>query len=101
MSAQHTAGPWEADDVRILRAVRAEDGEAAYTKRLVALVYSNTEGGLAGNANLIAAAPELLDALVNVPLPSTIGTAEEHYRRFYAWLEGPARAAIAKATGAA
>ena len=35
----------------------------------------------------------LREALRNVPLPSTMGTAEEHYRRFYGWYKS-ARAAL-------
>lgn len=53
------------------------------------------------DAHLIAAAPRLFTVLDECPLPSTMGTAEEHYRRFYAWYNGPVRAALAEARGEA
>ena len=49
-----TPGPWDADDM----AVRTND------KALVSLVYGNGDGSLfKANAHLIAAAPELYEAL--------------------------------------
>ena len=43
----------------------------------------------------------MLEALESCPLPSSMGTAEEHYRRFYDWHTGVVCPALAKATGAA
>lgn len=40
---------------------------------------------------------ELVGLLENPPLPSTMGTAEEHFRRFYTWLNGPVASALLKA----
>ncbi len=65
---------------------------------MVALVYSSRDGSLEANARLIAAAPDMLAALEACPLPSTMGTAEAHYRLFYAWYNEHALPAIAKVT---
>lgn len=51
-------------------------------------------------ARLIAAAPDMYAALETIPLPSTMGTAEEHFRRFYDWFNNVAEPALTKATGA-
>ena len=40
---------------------------------------------------------ELLAALKNTPLPSTMGTAAEHFDRFYAWYHSRVLPAITKA----
>lgn len=66
MSARplHTAGPWIADGVLVLRQSRPSDTTGI--DRLVAIVYSNTKPGddlnLSANGDLIAAAPDLLAA---------------------------------------
>lgn len=48
-----TSGPWVVNDV----SVRAKNGS------LVSLVYANGEGAMNDNAHLIAAAPDLYEAL--------------------------------------
>lgn len=57
-----TPGPWHGDYVRILCAKPSGDDKAD-TKNLVALVYSCRDGELNKNRNLIAASPELYEAL--------------------------------------
>ncbi|MGT3569130.1 hypothetical protein ACVQH5_29455 [Klebsiella pneumoniae] len=51
-TATHTPGPWTVNDVSI----ESEGG-------LIALAYKRGKGSMKANARLIAAAPELLDAL--------------------------------------
>lgn len=53
METKYTNGPWVVNDV----SVRKEDGS------LLALVYSNGDGSMNANAHLIAAAPDLYEAL--------------------------------------
>jgi hypothetical protein len=43
---------------------------------------------------------ELLGALENVPLPSTMANAQEFYGRFYDWLHGPYETVVHKARNA-
>lgn len=63
------------------------------------MTHKVTTEELDATSALIRAARDMLEALENAPLPSTMGTAEEHYRRFYDWLNGPVKAAITKAKG--
>lgn len=51
------------------------------------------------NARLIAAAPDMYEALRECPLPSTMGDVEEHYHRFYDWYNKHVTAAMSKAEG--
>jgi len=83
--SKHTPGPWEVN-FKKFNEVRAENGAVvAECKKLTSLV------GLQANARLIAAAPNLLEALQGLlnALPSA--TTHPAIRA--------ARAAIAKATG--
>lgn len=48
-------------------------------------------------ARKIAAIPALIAALQDAPCPSSMGTAQEHYQRFYDWLGGPAKDALRQA----
>ena len=62
--AEHTKGPWKWDGGVRVDAGLVEDGKT--TSNIVALVYSRfigESGDLKSNARLIAAAPDLLDAL--------------------------------------
>lgn len=52
-------------------------------------------------ARMMAAAPKVLAALRDVPLPSSNGTAFEFYERFYKWFKGVWERAIAEAEGRA
>ena len=99
METRFTPGPWLVQDERdgdwavwtrqphtgTLAVVRGEDINGAYPA--------------AANATLIAAAPILYKALDNCPLPSSMGTASEHFQRFYEWFNGPVSAALALARG--
>lgn len=42
---------------------------------------------------------DLYEALDNCPLPSTMGTAQEHYERFYDWQRQIVAPALARARG--
>jgi hypothetical protein len=92
MSSQHTPGPWT-NHGRIAQPGLPHSAVAA--KTLIARVYSEAFGDSAqetANANLIAAAPDLLAVLIELtdiegPLP---GTQSWHTK---------AMTAIAKATG--
>lgn len=88
--AAHTQGPWEACG-QYVRTARAADGSGGF---LVAELPVN-EPGMAERARLIAAAPELLEALTMIT-----DRAEEWINMNLADEVGDkARAAIAKATG--
>ena len=106
---KHTPGPWEVTrggelmlkDERIIRATLAFDSHRMRQIRTIARTFNNagTEESLA-NARLIAAAPEMLDALLYVK--GRVDGGEEW------WIRTPERggfdmnlidAAIAKATG--
>jgi hypothetical protein len=90
MSAAFTPGPYEYRADRIIAAAGLP----------LALCYADDRNAEA-NGPLLAAAPDLYAALDNCPLPSTMGNAADHYRRFYDWLNGPVKAALAKARGEA
>jgi hypothetical protein len=97
MSTQHTNGPWKLLEVgenkRFCPADK--DNQSILTieeegRSLFACVYEEAD------ARLIAAAPELLEALKNM-LPEN-NRLDEHFRPTFATCE-EARAAIAKAEG--
>lgn len=88
MSAmKHTPGPWRVESGPYYRAIRV-DGEVIADMRQIGRSFNES------NAQLIAAAPELLEALeLLVDNPYREGTeSDERLRRI-------ARAAIAKAKG--
>lgn len=80
MSAQHTPGPWDRGRADGCTQVYGADGT----------LIANVEP-VAGNSRLIAAAPDLLEALQ--------GAMDALGSECFDW--GPARAAIAKAIGSA
>lgn len=89
--------PWSIHNATSSTIIRGADnfavcGMARYTNR-------DSTRRVDANGRLIAAAPELLELLKWAPCPSSMGTASEHYERFYDWLNGPVKAAIAKAEG--
>jgi len=122
---KHTPGPWavHSDRLSIHRPAMPED-EGHEIRRLVALVYSNCQAGdsnLDANARLIAAAPDLLEALkeingivehaqqiVGATLPSDGMSEKDAIAELLLLLDGQdqrriqgaARAAIAKAEDA-
>ncbi len=110
-NAKHTPGPWafsRSDDFGDARFYVAQQDGAPYTPNYsdVATLIAETVSGervfiQEANARLIAAAPELLEALVlmvrthDEPAETLLQETKEQQ-----WLE-KARAAIAKATGEA
>lgn len=114
MGAQHTPGPWgfrfvpegaeeaagAADPTGIFIGQFSDDGEGPYMPSFLEGAFvDGSHDNMLANAQLIAAAPELLDALQAAPgLPSTF----DQYDRFtseYREFREKRRAAIAKATG--
>jgi len=97
-AAKHTPGPWQiAEAVQSrytptnMRRVRAVD--EGHDHGAVCEVYGVRDDSVAAaNARLIAAAPELLAALVNIERNCGGSVTEQYIARL-------ARAAIAKATG--
>jgi hypothetical protein len=99
MSAKHTPGPWVVIPPRIGAAITIYGADREFP---VATTCSNTspatmqahrDGTVAANARLIAAAPELLEALL------ACVEAQQPMAQMHAAEQ--ARAAIAKATGSA
>ena len=109
MERTHTPGPWFADqDGRIWRRHPSElyqNGGGVAGDKPIALVqkgwYEENEQGfpVEANARLIAAAPDLLEALESIVSDHDF-CGDEWGSRRDAWIE-TARAAIAKATGEA
>ncbi|MEY4385812.1 MAG: hypothetical protein RLY20_1095 [Verrucomicrobiota bacterium] len=89
--ARHTPGPWRVDtfgeDNMLGNWVKDSDGNA------LALI-GHAQPNRVGNAHLIAAAPELLEALKNV-----MALHCPHPRSGEPWVDTVARAAISKAEG--
>lgn len=81
-SCMHTPGPWTVNDVSI----EADGG-------LVALAYARGKGSMKANARLIAAAPELLEAL------KAVERHNDNPCRFDAYVDRIVIDAIAKAEG--
>ena len=86
MSAGHTPGPWT-----------AIDRSHVYTEGLQLVAVAQHGRSVEANARLIAAAPELLEALQAIVERVNGGSSY----RMGADVDGLARAAIAKATGSA
>lgn len=95
MSAKHTPGPWVPNPM-MLDQICTYGGEPT----VVAYAYRDMPADIViANANLIAAAPELLDALIAITNQlERIGDTREH--KDGAFIRD-ARAAINKATGSA
>lgn len=116
MSARHTSGPWQSRDdyttdgfVTIIGNIDGEilhDGPS-YTYDVICVCedeYGERLPNVAANVRLIAAAPDLLEALHG--LNDILGTAESNASGTPQWefvssKINAARAAIAKANGAA
>lgn len=107
MGIKHTAGPWvlgESSEGRHFRAVNAREHSELATVVWVMEDY-DAEGspspGCEANARLIAAAPELYEALTDALIDFDNWAAHEdnhQHEHLVAWAE-KARAAIAKAKG--
>ena len=95
---KHTPGPWVFNE-SIPRTVTAP--KEGYITRHICDMDASTMSALEQNANarLIAAAPELLDALVDLLPLAEFGAAEQSPPYADDSLLESARAAIAKATG--
>lgn len=98
MSNKHTPGPWHADGLEIwaTKAVRFNLTTVGTPMIAAVCAHADMEGGFPANANarLIAAAPELLEALQNM-----LGLTEASDYMAFGEIEQQARAAIAKALG--
>ena len=94
--SMHTPGPWIVTEHSAgMICVAGPDH-----KDLCAVGYNRTEGrNDVANANLIAAAPAMYEALETVPLPKHNEAVGEFYTRFYAWYEGQRKQALAQAEG--
>ncbi len=103
---KHTPGPWKHNRGPVSESIYAPDGNG----HLVAILYHGDADNQAANARLIAAAPDLLEALEELlqhkpafrtmPLGAPNSYArQEQYSHIAA--EDKARAAIAKAKGEA
>jgi len=93
-NAQHTPGPWERDDGYIV---------SLHNHEKIATVHDWTTEDedidrAKANARLIAAAPELLEALENRPVLLEEDTIESFRERYIAW-QRRRDASISKARG--
>lgn len=99
---KHTPGPWSVTGKQFSGSVRVSAGSGSDLNGLVAICdagdYARSKVEGAANARLIAAAPELLEALVWMVANDDTNEADEGNAY---WVDGlhRARAAIAKATG--
>lgn len=106
MSNKHTPGPWHADGLEIwaTKAVRFNLTTVGTPMIAAVCAHADMEGGFPANANarIIAAAPELLEALERLVTEIILSDVDMEYidSHFMPHIE-KARAAIAKATGGA
>lgn len=66
----------------------------------VVVCYTGNGPNAHNNARLIAAAPDMYEALDECPLPSTLRGTQDFYQRFYDWYDGMRKAALTKAHSA-
>lgn len=92
-TAKWTPGPWYAWIDRIDLPVISARGLN------IADCYNVTDGNGEASARLIAASPELLEALNSVPSDADYGSAEDFCAAVNDWWLRTASPAIAKATG--
>ena len=98
----HTPGPWLFSPVNDCAVAIVEDDGTSIFDVTVCL-HTTGQSALAANAALVAAAPDLLAALLEVVAEWDARHADEDHRRGYTLDTGgiaQARVAIAKATGA-
>lgn len=97
-NAKHTSGPWVFDEVRTDcgRAFRIGSGEMLTAGKGCCIIYDdypgNPDNERKANARLIAAAPDLLEALEEISRKYSNGASADAIARI-------ARAALAKARG--
>ena len=99
--SNHTPGPWSAATYRHMSIICSVGGV-----KHICQVFNDGHGasepeleeGMA-NANLIVAAPEMLEALKEVPIVSKFKTAEDFIHAFHEWCDVYKLPAIAKAEG--
>lgn len=100
-AAKHTPGPWgvaRRSHCTVLNALFVNGGG----DRVARVVVPNTASSIEeyeANARLIAAAPELLEALQSMPWPERSSGVCHLSAEWLAWQDS-VKAAIAKATGA-
>lgn len=99
MSTQHTPGPWKWHTPATTSA-RHPAYVTSGNRYIAALYHTDNQGETHPNARLIAAAPELLDALKLCEGNISSLLASTHPKVYGEWL-AVVSAAIAKATGAA
>jgi len=104
MSVQHTAGPWEIDGNIAVRSSGPNGRQVCLCEITVrGRQYNETYDEAEANARLIAAAPDLLEALTDALFLMELSETREHpsWDRTAAPASaiGKARAAIAKADG--
>lgn len=108
----HTPLPWSCDNGVIAWwggdqpgcMVRKQDGDTGHALANCLAQYASHEQATANAALIVRAVnshAELLEALEQCPLPSTMGNVETHYQRFYDWYQNYAVPAIRKAGGLA
>jgi hypothetical protein len=91
MNAQHTSGPWWVDDDGFVASGSGDDYKTIADPRC--MEPRGNEAEIDANADLIAAAPDLLDALQNMLSCADAGDMDS-----LANASADARAAIQKAT---
>ena len=94
----HTSGPWKVFNNREIGPISKEDDQSYSMMLPVAYIEQyDYPNDYEANANLIAAAPDLLEALQE--LYHLIDSAHDGKRVFTTEMQKKVRAAIAKATG--
>lgn len=100
MSSKHTPGPWVVTPhphVDVFGVGEIMDDKEMQYGLSHTICYQNAEA----NARLIAAAPDLLEALSNFPSDADYSSSDEYWKATVHWLLTEAEPAIGKATGGA
>jgi hypothetical protein len=93
--SKHTPGPWayQEDSDAYTHIVRG------HNNRFICQLAQTTSAEIEANARLIAAAPELLEALSNFPSDADYSSSDEFWKATVHWWLTEAAPVIAKATG--
>lgn len=94
MAAKHTPGPWRFVEPSLLP-FRIESPDGEYVTQIKYVPSGRAEGETIANARLIAAAPDLLEAVK--ALQYVLTECDDNYAKWPQWEQ--AEAAIAKAEG--